>query len=183
MRKTNIILLAAGNSKRFHDNKLLHKIQDKPMIQRVMEEIQKVNCEKVIVVTQYEEINRLARLYGYDVVINENPQQGISYSIKLGMQEVTGDQVIFLTGDLAYLKATTLNTLIAVSNETHIVCAAYQGQPKNPVLFPAIYFPELKNLTGDIGGKVLIKKYPNQVKKIEINMRELHDIDTVDDVL
>lgn len=180
---TDIIVLAAGNSMRFQDNKLLHIIQGKPMIQTVMEELRQVKCNRVIVVTQYEQIQKLARTYGFHVVINAYPQYGISYSIKIGLQEATGEQVIFVTGDLAYIKAATLHRLIAVSDNAHIICAASQGQTKNPVLFPAKFFPQLRNLSGDIGGKAIIKENPANIIKIEIADIELHDVDTKADII
>ena len=57
-------MLAAGNSRRFGSNKLLHEIEGKPMYLHVLEQLLKVqkqteNC-KLAVVTQYPEIKKTA---------------------------------------------------------------------------------------------------------------------------
>ena len=54
--KMNLILLASGNSTRFKGNKLLALVDNKPMYMNVIEKILKLNFNKVILVTQYEEI-------------------------------------------------------------------------------------------------------------------------------
>lgn len=111
----NVILLAAGFSKRFGSNKLLHRIDGMPMYryaveaakefqERFMEPLQKPGKgEKVrlIAVTAYEEIGReLCSRDGfipYDnpagymkpdrrLVFNRNQELGISHSIALGIR-------------------------------------------------------------------------------------------------
>lgn len=111
----NVILLAAGFSKRFGSNKLLHRIDGMPMYryaveaakefqERFMEPLQKPGKgEKVrlIAVTAYEEIGReLCSRDGFlpygdpagymkldrRLVFNRNQELGISHSIALGLR-------------------------------------------------------------------------------------------------
>lgn len=61
MKKIHVILLAAGNSRRFGNNKLLYPYKGKPMYQHVLEiaahmdetEFQEFTIGEKIVVTQY----------------------------------------------------------------------------------------------------------------------------------
>ena len=62
--KLGLIMLAAGNSRRFGSNKLLYTIEGEPMYRHILSELMKVrevlkeqghSCE-ITVVTQYEEI-------------------------------------------------------------------------------------------------------------------------------
>lgn len=62
--KLGLIMLAAGNSRRFGSNKLLYTIEGEPMYRHILSELmrvrkalkeQKHTCE-ITVVTQYEEI-------------------------------------------------------------------------------------------------------------------------------
>ena len=54
--RINLILLAAGNSKRFNGNKLLAIYKDKPIYMHIVEKVLDLKVNKIICVTQYEEI-------------------------------------------------------------------------------------------------------------------------------
>ena len=56
------------------------------MVQLAMEKILKVPFEERVIVTQYKEVERLAEAMGISRVRNENPEKGISHSIRLGIQ-------------------------------------------------------------------------------------------------
>ena len=88
--KTGLIMLAAGNSRRFGSNKLLHEIEGKPMYLHVLELLLKVqkqteNC-KLTVVTQYPEIKKTAERYGAEVYLNPTPERGIASSLVMGLE-------------------------------------------------------------------------------------------------
>ena len=71
MEKIVLILLAAGDSRRFNGNKLLHLFDGKPMYRYLVDEIGKLPetlFEKKIVVTQYQEIMDALGEEGYLVV-------------------------------------------------------------------------------------------------------------------
>ena len=59
----------------------------------------------------------------------------------------------------------------------------FESTPGNPVIFPAKFKEELKNLPQDCGGSYLTKKYPEQVRYIPVqDSLELYDIDTKEDL-
>lgn len=85
----SLIMLAAGNSRRFGSNKLLYEIDGVPMYLRTLEKLQKAarrfkSCG-IIVVTQYEEIAAKAQESGVRVLINPHPERGISSSMQIGL--------------------------------------------------------------------------------------------------
>ncbi|MBM6860048.1 NTP transferase domain-containing protein, partial [Clostridium saudiense] len=88
--KINLILLASGNSKRFNGNKLLTKFNNKPLYIYTLDKIKSIKgLSKVIVVTQYEEIKSRSIDLGFDVVLNQESNLGISNSIILGINKDT----------------------------------------------------------------------------------------------
>lgn len=181
--KTNLVILAAGNSSRFQANKLLHPINDKAIIQYAFDACNKIAFHKVIVVTQYDEIKELALHYGYQNVMNYHPEKGLSHSIRLGVQASKEcDQVMFLAADQPYIKQETLQTLLQMSDGEHILSASVDGVMKNPMLFPKSYYEELCNLTDDIGGKKVAMKWMDKVIKVEVDEIQLKDIDTKQDL-
>ena len=80
-----LIMLAAGNSRRFGSNKLLFPVDGRPMYQITLDRLKQIKADlsqefecKVIVVTQYEEIRKYASEEEIQVLINPHPEEGIS---------------------------------------------------------------------------------------------------------
>lgn len=181
--KTNLVILAAGNSTRFAANKLLYPINNKAIIQHVFDACKNVPFQQIIVVTQYDKIKELALQYGYQCILNNDSQRGLSYSIKLGVQASKEcNQIMFLAADQPFIKQETLQKLLQMSDGKHIVSASVNEVIKNPMLFPNTYFLELCNLTNDIGGKKVAMKWIHKVIKIDVDEQELKDIDTKQDI-
>lgn len=86
--KIHVILLAAGNSIRFGNNKLLHKIDGKPLYQFLPDTLKEVqSCDGVhCIVSQYKEILEQMAERGYHCVKNDKPEDGIAHSIRLGIE-------------------------------------------------------------------------------------------------
>ena len=83
------------------------------------------------------------------------------------------------------MKASSLERLCAnfleASNFIHRTI--FENTPGNPVIFPAKFKEDLKNLPQDCGGSYLTKKYPEQVRYIPVqDSLELYDIDTKEDL-
>ena len=109
--KIAFVMLAAGNSRRFGSNKLLYEIDGKPMYRHVLEQLEEVsgNCERITVVTQYEEIEQAARTLGARVYINPHPDEGISSSLKIGLKaNLDADACLFTVSDQPWLTADTI---------------------------------------------------------------------------
>ena len=60
------VILAAGNSVRFGKNKLLTELNGKAMIERALDAIPTDKLCDTVVVTQYDEVAKLAESYGFD---------------------------------------------------------------------------------------------------------------------
>lgn len=183
--KLAVIVLAAGNSKRFGSNKLFYEIDGEKMYQRTLETVGELcACMDIAatVVTQYEEIAAAAREQDFSVVYNAHPEEGISSSLKLGLAaNLEADACLFAVSDQPWLSADTLKSLIEVwrASGKGIACAAVNGIPGNPCIFSAAYFPELLALTGDRGGKKVVRAHGQDVALLEVeNKKELEDMDT-----
>lgn len=177
--KISLILLAAGNSKRFGSNKLLALFQGKPMITHLFDTVNKLAADQIIVITQANEVEKIAQRYGFEVYINEQPEKGISSSIKLGVSHVIGDAAVFIVCDQPMLSATTIQKLITHADHQHILRVSYDTKKGNPALFPKSLYDELMQLEGDEGGKVIMRAHPELVIDIQAeHQNELIDFDT-----
>ena len=90
--KLGLVMLAAGNSRRFGSNKLLYIVDGVPMYRHILSELEKVRKElelqgtqcSITVVTQYDEIAEDVRKRGISVFYNLHPDEGISSSLRIG---------------------------------------------------------------------------------------------------
>ena len=180
-----LILLAAGDSRRFHGNKLLYQIEGKPMYRYIMDEIEKLPqmlFYKKLIVTQYEEIIKSLNGCPYKIIKNQNSSLGISHSIQLALKELESEETDFLFAvcDQPYLKSSTIHALVNGYHDSKkgLACLGSRGELGNPAIFSYRYREELKNLNGDTGGKRIIKKHMSDLFLLEVeDSNELKDID------
>ena len=182
--KIGCVVLAAGNSARFGENKLLREFAGKTMISRAFDAIPAEELDTVVVVTQYREIEELAKINGFIPIRNEHPDWGQSYSVRLGLQALSGyDAVLFQVSDQPLLQKKSVAALIDFyrKHPKNIVALGYRGQRGNPCLFPAAYFPELMKMEGDHGGNVVIRRHEDVLMLLEVSPKELTDVDSPDE--
>ena len=183
----SLIMLAAGNSRRFGSNKLLYEIDGVPMYQRTLKKLQKAarefkNCE-IIVVTQYEEIEAKAQGSGARVLINPHPERGISSSMQIGLAAAQESSAcLFTVSDQPWLTTETIVNLVHKfqSEQKGMACTILNNKTGNPCIFSRKYYQELQEITGDKGGKQIINRHPEDVAYLEIeDAKELVDVDTL----
>ena len=122
-----LILLAAGFGRRFGANKLLYPVEGKPMVWHAAEllarlrEREKKDIGEITAVTQYAELADIFSRRGIRTVFNPRSRQGISSSLRAGLQAVLeakkerdpGDMAFcFFMGDQPYLQADTVARLL-----------------------------------------------------------------------
>ena len=185
--KLTLVMLAAGNSRRFGSNKLLYEIGGVPMYLRTLHKLQKAaselgNCE-IIVVTQYEEIASKAQESGVRVLINSHPERGISSSMQIGLAAAKESAAcLFIVSDQPWLTTETIVNLVYKFQSEHkgMACTLLNDKTGNPCIFSRKYYQELQEITGDKGGKQIINRHPEDVAYLEIeDAKELVDVDTL----
>lgn len=188
--KIAMIILAAGNSRRFGGNKLLYEIDGRPMYKHIFGQISKAKSEietenkivcSIAVVTQYETIAETARGNGVQVLYNLHPDRGISLSVQIGLKaHLDADAALFTVSDQPWLTSETIIGLVKtfLDSKRGIACVSYQEKLGNPCIFKKKYYEELLALEGDKGGKKIIMKHLEDTQIYEVKEeRELKDID------
>lgn len=174
------VILASGFSKRMGCNKLLLPVDGVTMIEHIFQAVKEAGFTQRVVVTGYEAIAQLAKKNDFMVADNDSPEMGQSRSVVLGVQETAQSAGwMFFNGDMPWLKADTIRKLLEYADTAHIVVPKYGSRPGQPVYFPAAFKGELLALTGDHGGRTIIRSHPGKVCYVPINnIRQGVDIDT-----
>ena len=126
------------------------------------------------VVTQYDGAAALAEEFGFAVVRNDRPEDGLSRTVRLGTEAMAScDAIMYQVADQPLLERDTVRREVELFR-------AHNGVRGNPCIFPRRFFPELMALTGDVGGNVVIRAHPESLLLYETAAAELRDVDTVE---
>lgn len=185
--KLALIMLAAGNSRRFGSNKLMYEVDGVPMYQRTLRLLQKaaerIPDSRIVVVTQpqYSEIIDVVKETGAEVLFNPKPERGIASSMQIGLEIAKdADACLFTVSDQPWLTAETIIALYDAfqSENKGMACTVWGEKTGNPCIFSKKYYRKLMEITGDKGGKQIIKRYPEDVTYLKISdEREQQDVD------
>jgi molybdenum cofactor cytidylyltransferase len=182
------ILLAAGQSKRMGQLKQGLPFGDSTVLERSIDNLAHSRVDEVIVVLGYRAEGLRERVASRRVKIAINPayEQGMSTSIAAGLQLIDdrAQAVMFALADQPFIGSEIIDRLI---DEFHrhtegIVVPSYRGRRGHPVIFAIEYKEELLHLTGDVGGRGVIKEHPDDVLEVAVDTEAINvDIDTVSD--
>lgn len=182
----DLVILAAGEGKRFGGNKLLADI-DGLKLYEYMEKIYEsaYNFENKVIVSGDSDILKYYKSKGFIDIINNKPELGKSRSIKLAVKALKeikhSESVMFGVCDQPLLNPVTVNKLINEfqSSNKSICSVRCKERLGNPCIFSANRFDELLSLGDDEGGKKIIKKHMDETLFVDIeDADELLDIDT-----
>ncbi|MAV72820.1 MAG: hypothetical protein CBB81_00520 [Cellvibrionales bacterium TMED21] len=183
-----VLIMAAGESRRFGSCKLLANIDGKPMLQRSIELAQSTDASLIRVVTgRWHQEVKQAQTSGLiddiDLIYNSDWQQGLGNSIATGISQVASlcDEALVLLADQVRVSGEDLKRLTLRDDKNQLACASYSKTLGPPAIFPAQFFPELEKLSGDKGAKALLAELTATHCQIDIPSASL-DVDVLSDL-
>ena len=180
--KIGAVLLAAGRGERFGSNKLLVPFCGRPMICRALDHVQALPLDRRCVIAGSDEVEALAKTYGFDVIRNAAQELGQSHSIVLGVSAMQDmDAVLLMVADQPCLSLASLAHLLDVfsASDKGMACLQDGTHRGNPAVFSAKYIPALLALTGDRGAKGILRAHEDDLLIVDcLREGELGDADT-----
>lgn len=183
------VVLAAGSSRRMGDiNKLMLSIEGTPMVVRVVEALERSHVDRILVVTGHEPERIRGVLLDRKVEVVHNPdyEEGMGTSIRTGISTLGRDLdgALIVLADMPWVGTEVVDRLIdafAEADERSIFIPSFRGKRGNPILWSAKHFPELLELTGDVGGKGLFQRWSEAICHVEVESTAIRlDVDTPD---
>jgi molybdenum cofactor cytidylyltransferase len=178
------LILAAGRSQRMGAPKLLLKMGGQTLLARVIASARASRCDDVLVVLGdiADRLGPEASRAGARTVTNPRYREGMGTSLAAGIQALAPecDAAVVLLGDQPGVDAAAIDALIAAfeSIGKPIVASRCGDLVGPPTLIARRLFPEAAGLSGDAGGRLLIRRHPDLVTEVDLPETASWDVDT-----
>jgi len=181
------ILLAAGFSRRFGANKLLHPLADGiPIALAAARRLRAALPEVLAVVNpQDPELARLLARDGFPVTICPRAQDGLGASLAWAVSQTPQASAwIIALADMPFIQpATIARVAAAIDQPTTLAAPVFRGRRGHPVGFGRAHFEALVRLAGDDGARAILRDRAEHVRWLACeDPGMLADVDTPADL-
>ncbi len=181
------ILLAAGQSRRFGDNKLLHPlIDDTPMLLVSAQNlVTALPGSFVVIHSSLLDYREPLQQLGLNVVVNTQAERGMGSSIACGVEAgIHAAGWLIALADMPFIRIDTLQRLAdRLQQGAALVAPEYDGRRGHPVGFSQRYKNDLLELDGDVGARRILSGQRDVLELIPTDdAGVLRDIDIRDDL-
>jgi molybdenum cofactor cytidylyltransferase len=183
------VILAAGGSFRMGDIlKQSLPFEGETFLRRISKTILNCHSSKVVIVLgcEYKSLLKEVEDLPVEIIHNTGWENGQSTSVISAVKHLQNDKniggTLFIPVDQPFLDEKTIQQVVRCHTKHigKVIVPKYGNTTGSPVYFDKNYFEKLLTLTGDMGGRALLKEVPHIVCEIS-NGRALFDIDTMDE--
>ncbi len=180
------IVLAAGGSTRMGRLKMLLRAGAGTLLRATVEPLLSSALDRVVVVLgdRAKEIRDRAGLpqtARLSIVVNEAWREGMASSLKRGLEECAeADAVLIALGDQPGVTKERLRKILGAFHPgVPLVVPVHASRASHPVLFARSLFPELRELSGDVGARDVLRRHWAEAALVDAE--PLRDLDTEED--
>lgn len=186
MKTAGLILAAGCSSRAGQRNKLLFPMDGSPMINHIAQLACLSDLDDVYVITGYQSDQvEQAIVAPVQFIYNPEWKNGMGTSIIKGVSviEEEYEYCMIILGDMPYITLDLIHSLVSLKDSKKIIVPKDDIRDRHPIIFPKLFFTQLKHLTGDVGGKNIIKENPMSITHLSVNDTSVFkDIDTMGDI-
>ncbi|RYH07462.1 NTP transferase domain-containing protein [Tropicimonas sp. IMCC6043] len=182
MRRVGLVL-AAGQSRRFGaENKLLARVQGKPLAAWAAEAMRGVPLDHRLAVVSAPEVAAL--FAGFEILHADGTEAGLGDNLRLGAaraQALGAERLLVSLADMPLMRHGILAEILAACVEGGASAASDEDRRMPPACFSAAWLDRLTALDGDRGaGSLLVELPPEALVRLPAPL--LADIDRPDDI-
>ncbi len=182
-----VVLLAAGFSRRFGDDKRQQMIS--PGVSLLEHAVERALASGLpLRVSLREDDHALAamlRQRGVEVLCCSRAAEGMGATLAESVAALppAWEAVLVALADMPDVLVGTYRVLAREASAARILVPEYAGQAGHPVVFGASFYPALRELSGDAGGRGVIAANAVAVRRVPVaDAGILRDIDTSRDL-
>ena len=182
------VILAAGESRRMGRAKLLLPWDDGCVLDAVLDAVSAAPFDMRLLVSGAcrKQVEAVAGRHGVACRHNPDFACGQSTSLIAGIDAIPpGCAAMFLLADQPLIPASLLQRMIEVYQQTKAPILrprAADGSKGHPVLFAPALFPELRNVSGDVGGRPVLQAHEKDILYLTVEDGLIwQDVDTPED--
>jgi len=186
------VLLAAGEGSRFGRPKALVELDGQTLAERGVTMLRAGGADPVLIVTGAARVELGQDHHQVRTVYNGEWRTGMGSSLRAALRALAEPEVgpevgaaVVALADQPLVGAAAVARLIAAYRAgASVAVAAYDGQPRNPVLLAREHWPEvIATATGDQGARAFLRSRPDLVTLVECgDTGRPDDIDTPADL-
>ena len=172
MSDFSTLIMAAGKGTRMNSDlaKVLHKINNRPMVHYVIDIAEKINSQKIVLIVGHQKDRVMSECRNYNVEYAIQDQQlGTGHAVKMAerfFENYTGDLLI-LSGDVPLLTSGTLKKLIETHSSSNAIASLLTAKLDDPSGYGRV----IRSAEGIVESIVEHKDATEEQKKInEINV-------------
>ncbi len=178
------MILAAGESRRMGQPKLLLPFREKTIIETVVESIvsSKVDNTLVVLGSEHKKIEEKLKDLPVRIAFNPDFRSGMLSSVRCGFKTLPDETraVVVVLGDQPTVSKEVIDEIIDAYQKTGkgIVLPVYKRNRGHPVIIDMKYKGEVEALSPDIGLRGTVYSHPEDILEVEVDTPNiLQDID------
>jgi molybdenum cofactor cytidylyltransferase len=181
------VLLAAGESRRFGADKLLHPLPEGTLIAVAAARNLQAAVDKVLAVVRpgSERLERVLTHEGCEVLVCPEAIHGMGASLAGGVRATREAEAwLVALADMPYIPKQTMREIVRLLRAgAPIVAPTWQGKRGHPVGFNARFGEALQALTGDAGARAILALHEDEIQHVAADDAGiLRDVDTPADL-
>jgi molybdenum cofactor cytidylyltransferase len=182
------VVLAAGESRRMGQPKLLLPYGNGTIIEMVVRNVASSRVDRAVIVLggNRREIEEKIRTVAMKRVVNRRYKEGMFSSIRRGLSALpaSAGAAVFVLADQPDVPTSVIDLLIEAyrREKKGIVLPVFRKKRGHPLLLDLKYRREIEALSPDIGLRGLLRKHPDDILEVRVSSPAvLKDIDDPDD--
>jgi molybdenum cofactor cytidylyltransferase len=181
--KTAVLLMAAGNSRRFgSQNKLLASLHGRPLIAHAAGILRQLPLAHRIAIAADDDVAAL--LTGFEIIRAKNAASNMSENIAAGVRmarQMDAERLLIALGDMPFVTRSHFEKLLTAVDPKRPMASSDGAIRMPPATFPASYFARLLSLESDAGAARIIRELPER-DIVLAGQGELRDVDFPSDL-